>query len=161
MIQGVWTNGPNLVVLNGWIIFLNGWPSRSNGCKFFWTDATGVRTDGQFFWTDGTGRSNGWMIYVNGWPNCSNGCKFLWTGAPAVRTVQQFLWTDDTAVRTDANFNWTDEKRLVNEFPFENGKPLVYVFAWEVTNITHPSQIFLHPCSNNSIQSLYCGQFTL
>ena len=39
------------------------------------------------------------------------------------------------AVRTDANFNWTDEKRLVNGFPFENGKPLVHVFAWEVTNL--------------------------
>ena len=39
------------------------------------------------------------------------------------------------AVRTDANFFWTDEKRLVNGFPFENGKPLVYVFAWEVTYV--------------------------
>ncbi len=30
----------------------------------------------------------------------------------------------------------------------------------KTSNITHPSQIFLHPCSNNSIQSLYDGQFT-
>ena len=38
------------------------------------------------------------------------------------------------AVRTGANFFWTDEKRLVNGFLFENGKPLVYVFTWEVTH---------------------------
>ena len=28
---------------------------------------------------------------------------------------------------------WMADKRLVNEKPFENGKPFVYVFAWEVT----------------------------
>ena len=37
------------------------------------------------------------------------------------------------AVRTGAMFFKTGNTRVVNGFPFKNGKPLEYVFTWEVT----------------------------
>ena len=36
-------------------------------------------------------------------------------------------------VRTNANFFQTAFKRVLNGIPFENGKPLLHVFAWKVT----------------------------
>ena len=57
--------------------------------------------------------------------------------------IDQAIWTDANffewmtqAYPTGANLFWTVNKQLVNGIPFENGKPLVYVFAWEVTNMT-------------------------
>ena len=42
--------------------------------------------------------------------------------------MQTFFERMTQVVRTDANFLRTASKRLVNGIPFENGKPLVYVF---------------------------------
>ena len=54
---------------------------------------------------------------------------------PFERMQTFFEWMTQV-VQMDANCLRTASKRLVNGIPFENGKPLVYVFPWKVTN-TH------------------------
>ena len=49
--------------------------------------------------------------------------------------MQTFFERVTQVVRTDANFLRTTSKRLVNGILFENGKSLVYVFPWKVTNV--------------------------
>ena len=61
---------------------------------------------------------NGRPERLNGRSKISNGLS--WTAERLVKNFERMVI-------------WTGEKRLVNGFPFENGKPLVYVFAWEVT----------------------------
>ena len=60
---------------------------------------------------------------------------FYRTGDQAVRTSGHFYRTGDQAGRTSVHFYRTANTRLVHGIPFENGKSLVYVFAWEVTNV--------------------------
>lgn len=49
----------------------------------------------------------------------------------AVRVATIFSEWISQAVQMDAYFFSTDDKWLVNRIQFKNGKPLVYLFAWE------------------------------
>ena len=51
------------------------------------------------------------------------------------KRMQMFFERMTQVVRTNANFFQTAFKRPLNGIPFENGKPLMHVFAWKVTYI--------------------------
>ena len=93
---------------------------QMDGCLYRMDDQA-VQTDAIFFWTD----------HQAVW---TDGC-FYGTDEQAVRTDANFFERITQAVQTGANLFWTANKWLVNGIPFENGKPLVYVFAWEVTSV--------------------------
>ena len=116
--------------------------SRLNGRRLFFERMTqAVRTDGQFFWMDDLSRSNGCKFFLNGWHKPFERMEKFLNGWPEpFERLWFFSERMSQAVRTDANFFWMADKRLVNGIPFKNGKPLVYVFVWEVTYLRQKQQ---------------------
>ena len=88
------------------------------------------------------------------------------------QTCAKFYFLVDTTARGLLHQQWKRSKtfiaqekpRIFQQFieaVLNMMKQLLITFVLNRPSATHPSQIFLQPCSNNSIQSLYGGQFTL
>ena len=92
-----------------------------------------VRTGWCFIQTDDQAVRTGWCFYRTDDKAVRTGWCFRQTDEQAVRTGWCFYRTDDRSRSNGCKFSWTADKRLVNRKPFENGKPLMYIFPWKTT----------------------------
>ena len=121
---------------NWWMLKANGWSSCLNGCTVLPNVWPSRSNKSMIVFTKRVTKSYERMSVFT--KRVSKSFERLDVSTERVikpcERMQTFFERMTQVVRTDVNCLRTASKRLVNRIPFENGKPLVYVFPWKVTN---------------------------